>query len=255
MDRVQRRVEAALEPHARHRQEQTGHRHGEQTGEREEVAGAFRRHRARVTQPSAQEDEHASEHQHGRDIEGVEDEPTDDALGVELQGADARHVHLVVVGALADALEVQQSQRQRDRDEPGEDATPEHQLMGEPPCARPAPDETLGKQVRRDQRRQRHGVACLALPERIPTAPVQHRRRWPPQPDRVPVRHAEHREDDAEQIADERGVEPHQPVAADERQRDHDRDTDHTPRQPTAVQAVRGTAHAPTLNPARTPLC
>ena len=98
VDRVQCRVEAALEPHARHGQEQAGHRHGEQSGEGEEVAGAFHRHRARVAQPSAQEDEHAGEHQHRGDVEGVEDEPTDDALGVELQRADVRHVHLVVVG-------------------------------------------------------------------------------------------------------------------------------------------------------------
>ena len=34
---------------------------------------------------------------------------------------------------LADALEVQQTERQRDRDERGEDATPEHQLVGQPP--------------------------------------------------------------------------------------------------------------------------
>ena len=43
------------------------------------------------------------------------------------------------------------------------------------------------------------------------------RRRRPPQPDRVAVDDAEDREDVAEQVADERGVEPDEPVAADER--------------------------------------
>ncbi len=50
VDRVQRRVEAAFEPHARHGQEQTRDRDREQSGKGEEVAGAFHGHRARVAQ-------------------------------------------------------------------------------------------------------------------------------------------------------------------------------------------------------------
>ena len=42
-----------------------------------------------------------------------------------------QQVHLVV-SALADAFEVQQAQRQRDRHQSGEDAPPEHELVGEP---------------------------------------------------------------------------------------------------------------------------
>ena len=51
----------------------------------------------------------------------------------KLQRADLRHVHLVAVGLLADALEVQQAEGERERDERGEDAAPEHELVGQPP--------------------------------------------------------------------------------------------------------------------------
>ena len=82
----------------------------------------------------------------------------------KLQRADPRHVHLVAVGLLADALEVQQAQRQRERDERGEDAPPEHELVGEPPGPRAASDEALGQQLRADERRQGGEVArpCAA---------------------------------------------------------------------------------------------
>ena len=49
-----------------------------------------------------------------------------------VDGTDPGHVHLVAVGLLADALEVQQPEGQRERHERGEDAAPEHELVGEP---------------------------------------------------------------------------------------------------------------------------
>ena len=107
--RVERRVELPVEPEARHGEEQAGDRHGEQAGEGEEVAAALDRQRARVAQPAAQEDEHAGEHEHGGDVEGVEDRTSRATLSAsKLQRADARHVHLVAVGLLADALEVEE---------------------------------------------------------------------------------------------------------------------------------------------------
>ena len=106
---------------------------------------------ARVVQPAAQEDEHPGEHEHGGDVEGVEDRPAEDAAGVEVQRADARHVDLVAVGLLSDALEVQQAEGQGERHEGGEDAPPEHELVGDPAGPRAAPDETLGEQLRADE--------------------------------------------------------------------------------------------------------
>jgi hypothetical protein len=47
VDRVERRVEAAVEPGARHGEEQARDRHGEQAGERQEVAAALDGERAR----------------------------------------------------------------------------------------------------------------------------------------------------------------------------------------------------------------
>ena len=47
-----------------------------------------------------------------------------------LQRADARHVHLVAVGLLADALEVQQPERQRERDERRRGCTPRTRAGG-----------------------------------------------------------------------------------------------------------------------------
>jgi hypothetical protein len=119
---VECRVEAAVEPHTRHGEEHARDRHGEQTREGEEVAAAFDRQRAGVAEASPQEDEHAREHEHRGDVERVEHEPADDALGVEVDCTDSRHVHLVPVGPRADALEVQQAKRQGDRDERGKHA-------------------------------------------------------------------------------------------------------------------------------------
>ena len=65
-----------------------GHRHREQAGEGEEVVAPLDRQRARVTEPAAEEDEHPGEHEHGGDVEGMEDEPAEDAAGVEAQRAD-----------------------------------------------------------------------------------------------------------------------------------------------------------------------
>jgi hypothetical protein len=81
------------------------------------------------------------------DIERMEHEPTGDALGVELQRADTRHVHLIVVRLLTDAFEVQQAEREGDRDEAREDASPEHELVGEPTGPRSVADEALGEEV------------------------------------------------------------------------------------------------------------
>ena len=63
-------------------------------------------------QPATQEDEHTGEHQHRGDVEGVEDQPTHDALGIEVNRPDVRQVHLVAVSLLADAFEVEQPKRQ-----------------------------------------------------------------------------------------------------------------------------------------------
>ena len=60
-----------------------------------------------------------------------------------------------------------------------------------------------------------------------------------PMVNRVAVGDAEHGEHDSEQVADERGIEPDEAVAADERQRDHDRDTDKTPRESATIEMVR----------------
>ena len=91
----------------------------------------------------------------------------------------------------------------------------------------------------RNERWQRNDVACLALTERIPTAPVEHRRRRATQPDRVPIGDAEHGEHDTEQVTNERRIEPDETVATDERQRNHDYDTDNTPREPATIEMVR----------------
>ena len=151
VQRVEGRVEAPLEPHARHGEEQTRDRHREQAGEGEEVAAALDRQGARVAEPAPEEDEHAGQHQHGGDVEGVEDQPTDDAAGIEVQRADPRHEHLIAVGPLADALEVQQAERQGEGDQGGEDAAPEHELVRQPPSRRPPADEPLGQQLGGDQ--------------------------------------------------------------------------------------------------------
>jgi hypothetical protein len=87
-----------------------------------------------------------------------------------------------------------------------------------------------------DERRQRDQVAALAGPERVPAAAVQHRRRRSAQPHRVAVDDAEHGEHGAEQVADERGVEPHQPVAADEGQRNNQRDRDQAPDNSSTIE-------------------
>ena len=91
-------------------------------------------------------------------------DPADDAAGIELQRADAGQVHLVAVGLLADALEVQQPERERERHEGGEDAAPEDELVGEPTGPRAPADEPLDEQVRGDEAGQRHQVArpCAA---------------------------------------------------------------------------------------------
>ena len=75
VQRVERGIELALQPQARHREEQPGDRHGEQPGEREEVAGPLGRQGARVAQAAAEEHEHAGQHEHGRDVERVVEEP------------------------------------------------------------------------------------------------------------------------------------------------------------------------------------
>ncbi len=243
VDRVQRRIEAALKPHARHREEQPAHGHGEQTSEREEITGPFRRQRARIAEPTSQEDEHSREHQDCSDIEGMEDEPADNTLSVEANRADPRHVHLVTVGLLFDALEVQQTKRKWDGHEPGKDAPPENKLMSEPSRSRSATNEPLCQQLSCDQRWQRHNVVGLALPECLPAAAVEHRRRWPSQPDGVAVGHAEHSEDDAEEIPDQRRVEPDQTIASNERHRDNDCNAGNTPRDPSSIQMVRRASH------------
>jgi hypothetical protein len=72
-----------------------------------------------------------------------------------------RHVHLVAVRLLADALEVQEPEGERERDERGEDAPPEHELVGEPPGSRPASDEALRQELGRHERGSAE-VAALA---------------------------------------------------------------------------------------------
>ena len=69
------------------------------------------------------------------------------------------------------------------------------------------------------------------------------------EPHRVAVDDAEHHEDDAEQVADEGGVEPHEPVAADERDRQRDRDADQAPHDAPTVKetSTRVNGHESTV--------
>ena len=140
---VEEHVEPALHPQVRRRQRQPRDRHREQSGQREEVARPLRRQRAGVAQPSAEEDEHARQHQHRGDVEQVERDPADHAAAVEAERADLADDRPVLAAVLAHRLEVQQPEHQRERDQRGEDATPEHELMGEPSAPRPTPDERL----------------------------------------------------------------------------------------------------------------
>ena len=80
-----------------------------------------------------------------RDVEGVEDRPTENAASVELQRPYSGQVHLVAVGLLTDALEMQQPEREGERDQRREDAAPENELMCQPPSPGPASDEALGQ--------------------------------------------------------------------------------------------------------------
>jgi hypothetical protein len=187
-------------------------------------------------QPAAQEDEDARQHQHRRDVERVVDDPAHDAPGVELEGADPRHEHLVPVTLLIDALEVQQAQRQGERHQCGQDAAPEDELMGQPPRAGSVADEALREQMGDDERRKGEQIAAPVLAEGIPTSAVQHRGRWSAQPHRVAVEDAEHHEDDPEQVADQRGIEPQQALAAEEGDGERDGDADQTPGQPSPVE-------------------
>src|SRR5262245_28401297 len=94
-----------------------------------------------------------------------------------------------------------------------------------------------------DERRQRDGIACPSLFERIPAPTVQHRRRRTAQPDAVAVGDAEDREQDAEQVADQRCVEPDEPLAADERDRNEDGNADDAPGEASAIQAIAWAGH------------
>ena len=157
----------------------------------------------------------------------------------KLQRADPRHVHLVAVGLLPDALEVQQTQGQRERHESSEDAPPEHQLVSQPSGPRTTTDEALGEELRADQGRQSDQVGALAPAERIPTPAVEHRRRRATNPHRVAVDDAKHGEHQSEQIADQGGVEPHQAVAAQEGEGKRDRDGDQPPGQAPSIERLR----------------
>jgi hypothetical protein len=54
-------------------------------------------------------------------------------------------------------------------------------------------------------------------------------------------------EDDPEEVAGQGGVEPHQSVAADKRDRDHDEDADEAPGHSPTIKCstVAGRLHAP----------
>lgn len=108
---VERRVEAAVEPRARHGEEQTGDRHGEQPAEREEVAAALHRQRFRIVEPPPQEDEHAGQHQHGGHVErGTR---TTRSRCPRRTSPCRPATRTPAVRLLADALEVQQPEGER----------------------------------------------------------------------------------------------------------------------------------------------
>ena len=131
---------------------------------------------------------------------------------------------------------MKQPEGEGERHEGGEDAPPEDELVGDPAGARSPADEPLGEQLRADESGQGRQVGCLALPEGVPSTPIEHRRRWSTHPHGVAIDHAEHGEDQPEQVADESGVEPHQAVATDEREGDDDRHSDRSPDHSASIE-------------------
>ncbi len=123
--------------------------------ERHDVVRPLDRQRAPVTQPPAEEQEHAGEHQHRRDVDQVEGDPPHHAAAVERQRGHRTDERLVLPTRAAHRLEVQEAQHQRKRDQRGQDAAPEHQLMGEPPRARATADEALEQELATHQAGQR----------------------------------------------------------------------------------------------------
>ncbi len=238
MQRVERRVEATIEPRARHGEEQARDRHREEAGQGQEVTAAFDRDRTGITEPPLQEHEHAREHEHGGDVERMERQPADETLGAERHRAELRDIDPVLLRVLTDALEVQQPQREWHGDEAGEDATPEHQLVTDPTRSRPPPDEPLRHEMGRRERRERQEVADAVAPERIPSTPVEHGGRRTPQPDGVPVDDAEGREDESEQVSDQCRVEPRELAATEEGDQHECGHGDQTPRDSGAVPGV-----------------
>ena len=134
---------------------------------------------------------------------------------------------------------MQQTERERERDQGRVDAPPEHELMSEPAARRPTTDEALGEEVRTHQRRQRCEVPALALTEGSPAATVEHRVGRPAQPYGVPIDHPEHQEHDAVQVADQCCIEPHQLPAAEERDGEHECHAHEPPRCSFAVNGHR----------------
>ncbi len=104
------------------------------------------------------------------------------------------------------------------------------------------------EQLRADEGGKRGEVPGSVLAERVPPSPVEHAGRGPFEPHRVPVDDPEHREDDAEEVADERGVEPDEAVAPDEGQGDDERDADGAPGHPAPVEAVGCRHHLSAAN-------
>src|SRR5690606_14898400 len=133
-----------------------------------------------------------------------------------------------------------------ERDQAGEHAPPEDELVGDPPGAGAPSDERLHEEVAGDESRQREGVAPEPPlpPERLPPPPVQPGGRRASQPDEVAVDDREDREQRPEQVADQRGVEPPQVAAAEHGDRDCDRDGEQSPRRRASIDR-RQSWHAP----------
>ena len=69
-------------------------------------------------------------------------------------------VRLVAAAVLADRLEVEPAEDEREGDGGSEQAPPEDQLVRHPPAGGATPDERLGQQVRADQTDEADGVAA-----------------------------------------------------------------------------------------------
>lgn len=151
--------------------------------------------------------------------------------GVELDGT-ARDEHLVALGVLPDALEVEDAQWVSGAVMSPARMHPQNTSW----CATHRGVERclMNRWASRLFAEPGSATAERPRPPRNASQPrrLEHRGRWSTQPDRVAVQDAEHGEHQPVQVADQHGVEPEQSVAADERQRQEDGHADDAPADP-----------------------